>query len=468
MQTIIAMPHTPPRYRRYLKLTIAAALLLWFARFAYLRMTLQPTPRPAYWAAKLAALDPPPPHATPVETITKLLEDRPFELPASIEETEEISRLDSRDAALTGEWDTSRTDIQKALAIVSSADFNSRRLRLIEATTPGWQYKDSLSPDDQRPLHNLNQWARWLLVHARWSIRQNSDAKSAVADWNCIASLARQVQRTGMLLNHLISGSNLARLGDELLFIACETAVPVDVHGLAVRFDAVVGRPAPASRIMEGERAYMSAWLDRIYVRDGGNWLAVNAAVWRSKVFFYELTLNEPPSSAWNVLGPFFHDYQTAVSRLDAQINAYLDCDDMVSAHKAESAFPRSKCIDVRDGICYPNTGLGDPLALYYRYCTQFEAGIALLAIRDFKRKTGALPNALSELVPGYLPRLPIDYADRKPLRYKRVGSDFRLYSIGFDGIDQNGEESKLDRNDWRESSDFRFDNRTRPAPRSR
>jgi len=462
------MPHTPRRYRRLAKQAIAAALLLWFARFAYLRITLKPTPRPEYWAAKIAALDPPPPNATPVETITKLLEVRPFELPTSIEETEEISRFDSRDAALTGTWNASRRDIQKALAIVNSKDFNSRRLQLIEATAPGWQYKDKLDPDERSPLHNLNQWAKWLLLHARWSIETNSDARSAVADWTCIATLARQVQRTGMIWNHLIAAGNLARLGDELSFIARETRVPIDVHDLALRLDSAVGQPASAFTVLQGDRAYLHAWLDRIYVREGGDWLAVNTAVWESRAFFYELEVKHPPYSTWNLLSPLFHDYPTAVSRLDGQIDAYVHCDDMVSAHKTQFSFPRSSCIDVRDGIYYPNTGPGDSLALYYRYCTQFEAGLSLLAIREFKRKTGAPPNALSELVPDYLPRLPLDYADRKPLRYKRNGSDFRLYSVGFDGIDQNGEGSKLDHNDWPESSDFRFDNRTRPAARSR
>ncbi len=461
------MPHTPPRYRRYLKLAIAAALLFWFIHFAYLRMTLQPTPRPAYWAERLAALDPPPPHATPVETITKLLEDRPFELPASIAETEEISRFDSRDAALTGDWDTSRTDIQKALAIVSSADFNSRRLRLIEATTPGWQYKDTLDPDDKSPLINLNQWARWLLVHARWSMRQNSDSTSAVADWICVASLARQVQRTGMLLNHLIAGADLARLGDELSYIARETRVSIDVHGLVVQLDAAVGQPTPASQIFEGDRAYMNAWLDRIYVREGGDWLAVNAATWESRVF-YDLTMAVPPPAFWNLISPLFHDYETATAHLKTQSDTYSQCNDMVSASKAEIDFPRFRCLDIRDGIYYPGGGTAYGLALYYRYCTQLDAGLALLAIREYENRTGNPPDSLDQLVPTCLNRVPIDYADRKPLRYKRVGSDFRLYSVGFDGIDQNGEQSKLDRNDWQESSDFRFDNRIRPAARPR
>ena len=40
-------------------LTVVLALGGWFGRFAYLRIALRPTPRPEYWEAQLAALDPP-------------------------------------------------------------------------------------------------------------------------------------------------------------------------------------------------------------------------------------------------------------------------------------------------------------------------------------------------------------------------------------------------------------------------
>jgi len=52
------------RWRRRRDLLMAfLALAAWFVHFAYLRITLRPTPRPEYWAAQIAALDPPPPGA---------------------------------------------------------------------------------------------------------------------------------------------------------------------------------------------------------------------------------------------------------------------------------------------------------------------------------------------------------------------------------------------------------------------
>ena len=45
------------RWRRWAVVGVVALVLCgWFARFAYLRITLRPTPRPEYWEAELAAL----------------------------------------------------------------------------------------------------------------------------------------------------------------------------------------------------------------------------------------------------------------------------------------------------------------------------------------------------------------------------------------------------------------------------
>ena len=53
----------------------------------------------------------------------------------------------------------------------------------------------------------------------------------------------------------------------------------------------------------------------------------------------------------------------------------------------------------------------------------------------------GAYPTALKQLVPAYLPAVPIDpFSDRQPLRYRLVGGRPQLYSIGPDAIDNSGQ----------------------------
>jgi type II secretory pathway pseudopilin PulG len=56
-------------------------------------------------------------------------------------------------------------------------------------------------------------------------------------------------------------------------------------------------------------------------------------------------------------------------------------------------------------------------------------------------------PTDLAQLVPTYLPEVPSDPFDNKPLRYAVKGSGYLLHSIGPDRIDQNGEEAPKAKN---------------------
>ncbi|MEO7299792.1 MAG: hypothetical protein ABI042_14590 [Verrucomicrobiota bacterium] len=64
----------------------------------------------------------------------------------------------------------------------------------------------------------------------------------------------------------------------------------------------------------------------------------------------------------------------------------------------------------------------------------------AILALKCYKEKYGKLPLALTELVPDFLPQVPIDDFDGKPLRYsveKKI-----IYSVGLDSIDSGGQQT--------------------------
>ncbi len=76
-----------------------------------------------------------------------------------------------------------------------------------------------------------------------------------------------------------------------------------------------------------------------------------------------------------------------------------------------------------------------------------------MLALRAFKLRRGVYPAGLSELVPEYLPRIPIDEFDGDPLRYKLTAHDYLLYSVGKDGKDDGGIPAK--RADGKELGDI-------------
>jgi hypothetical protein len=61
------------------------------------------------------------------------------------------------------------------------------------------------------------------------------------------------------------------------------------------------------------------------------------------------------------------------------------------------------------------------------------------LAIRLYLADHGALPKSLDDLVPDYLPTVPIDPHSGHTFLYKPAADDFLLYSVGKDGIDNAG-----------------------------
>jgi len=65
----------------------------------------------------------------------------------------------------------------------------------------------------------------------------------------------------------------------------------------------------------------------------------------------------------------------------------------------------------------------------------------AVLAIERWRLShAGSVPDSLSALKPEFLSDVPIDPFDEKPLRYKKLGRGYVVYSIGPDFTDDNGE----------------------------
>lgn len=77
------------------------------------------------------------------------------------------------------------------------------------------------------------------------------------------------------------------------------------------------------------------------------------------------------------------------------------------------------------------------------------EATACLLALKAYERDKGRLPNSLRELVPDYLPYLPLDPFDGKPLRYSKVKK--LIYCVGKDLVDSGGGVEKDSWTKWKD-----------------
>lgn len=65
---------------------------------------------------------------------------------------------------------------------------------------------------------------------------------------------------------------------------------------------------------------------------------------------------------------------------------------------------------------------------------------LVALAAERYRLKHGDWPRAGADLVPDYLPGVPLDPIDGQPLRYRRTGVGAVIYSVGEDGRDDGGD----------------------------
>jgi hypothetical protein len=66
---------------------------------------------------------------------------------------------------------------------------------------------------------------------------------------------------------------------------------------------------------------------------------------------------------------------------------------------------------------------------------------VTAIALKRFQLKHGQWPETLDKLVPEFLPSVPIDIDDGKPLKYRpNADGTYLLYSVGEDGVDDGGD----------------------------
>ena len=68
----------------------------------------------------------------------------------------------------------------------------------------------------------------------------------------------------------------------------------------------------------------------------------------------------------------------------------------------------------------------------------EFEATRVVCALKSYQLIHGSPPDQLADLVPTFLPAIPIDPFDGKPLRYRHDGANWVIWSVGSDLKDDN------------------------------
>ncbi|MDL5055556.1 ankyrin repeat domain-containing protein [Oscillatoria laete-virens NRMC-F 0139] len=82
-----------------------------------------------------------------------------------------------------------------------------------------------------------------------------------------------------------------------------------------------------------------------------------------------------------------------------------------------------------------------EPVILGARANTFRECAQIAIAIKRYQLAHGKLPDSLAQLVPAFIPEIPTDPFNRKPLQYGEENGGFYVYSVGPDLTDDGGKE---------------------------
>ncbi|HOB73619.1 MAG TPA: hypothetical protein PKG54_03740 [Phycisphaerae bacterium] len=416
----------PRRVRRWIILALVLALAVWFGRFAYLRITLRPTPRPEYWLAQRDALNPLPAGALTFAEVEARLDDRPWETnarPGAGHWRYDRGPADNSYEPLYADANASR-EFQKV-------EFQKARAAVIEAVHKGWQADPNTGMRIYGFYGGYTHWGGALIRHARWSREQaaagrnDEDGASSLTaareDWLAVLRMGLHLQRERRSVSAHMWTHIEERLADDVMQAARDSLLVLDARALASEVDAhrlKVDRP---SQYFEGDRLALHEELEQVYVREGGNWIDVSAMVSRRAPSWWGRTI-QAPSRIWNLTSPVFHTFEEASAYVDSLFESLDRPGNVGEIQRFGFSY----------GLHRYSTAwrVQDTLRRIQFSHTLMDAALTVLALRIYHDRNGRYPERLEELVPDYLPRLPLQYRDGKLLEYRRTTTGYEIRGV--------------------------------------
>lgn len=141
-------------------------------------------------------------------------------------------------------------------------------------------------------------------------------------------------------------------------------------------------------------------------------------------------------------LGPAHHDLGWYLQRFQIELEACREATRKKSfrlLHDRIMPAPKPPWIYLMSRHLYGSQEIF--FRMTFRNQTRLQITITAVALHRFRARHGQFPESLTELVPDLLDEVPADWMNGKSLRYQRKTPDeFRLWSVGKDGIDQGGD----------------------------
>lgn len=281
-----------------------------------------------------------------------------------------------------------------------------------------------------------------------------------VAKLTCAAAMvehdrANDAEAVELLIDGLEVGARLRRsefpcVITDLVAIACDSLVASAIESLSCELLVDDRSGAAASRSQMHE--LIRRLLDERELRQGNRLAVLGERVWTMDTFqclesgrLGPMTLSSVEWWQVRFLWPAWRLDCVAAARRQTTLADALQAPNWPAAR---SMSPPERTEEF-DSIHYVLTwysrtvesSLSNAVSLQYRGMASRRMAAIGLAIRLFELDCGRLPVELGELVPSYLSEMPLDplASDGRPIGYIKTEGLPRLYSVGLDGIDQQG-----------------------------
>lgn len=298
-------------------------------------------------------------------------------------------------------------------------------------------------------LGEMRVIAQMLALDARLAATEG-DGERAASNLLAMIGIAEQMRELPLLINDLVSISILAVAIDEVVRIIHDYPTMLSDKALAALAHALAGFPPDGRSLarFEGERMVFEDTVQRLYsLNSDGNGVLVSGA-------FEELqTLEGRTPDTTGVANTLVGPVAAAVmADRKTTLGFYNDAIDGLLAWGEQPTWSRGAYQNPVEALDTPLSRARHHLAsmimpTFEHTVRQDEqtafvrdATLVIIAITLFERREGRLPSTLDELVPAFLPRVPLDMFSGEPIRYRVESDSFVLWSVGNDYIDDGGE----------------------------
>lgn len=413
------------RRRRWLRLACWTLFLLWFTRFAYVRVTTLPAAEAgALPSARdtadefdqelsrlLASLTPPAP--APASAPSTRISAWSWWMPAALSE------------GLIGEWDLANSASQRAAMQWATGPAGARLDAIVALIDERRSAGEPLPPKSTAGGgFGLGPWrtnsgtaVAALVFRARYLAAEKSDTGAALRDLRAAFLLTVREQSAEA---YSLPQYELGRLAVENTLppeqAAEMTAFLRDELGLSIT--AGLERKLRASRDVD-------RMLDQYYTRDadGDGWLVLSSTSDVSLAL--SMTQAGERSRFWNVFSPLFHDRAAMRRRLTSLSESLAELDNLsyqAASDRIAASAGGANRLNVLDGpLARLAGGVGqDAVDLVYWQVSHRRAAVVMLALAAHRHETGEYPESLEALVPRLIDKLPLDAGANAPVLYER------------------------------------------------